>query len=163
MGPKIFAIIVIYNGLRWYDRCIGSLLKSETPVHIIVIDNASSDGSVDYIKTLYPNVFIIENKENLGFAKSNNIGIRYAIDHGADYVFLLNQDAWVETTTLTELVKSFEEKNNVGIASPIHLNGTYSALDHGFSNYIGPAFSSDAFLCKLKKYYDRPFINAAAW
>lgn len=161
--PEIYAIIVTYNGIRWLDRCIGSLLESETPVHVVIIDNASTDGSVEYVKLHYSNVFIIENKDNLGFAKSNNIGIRYAIDHGADYVFLLNQDAWVEKSTLTELVKSFEENDHVGIASPIHLNGSYSALDHGFCNYMGLAFTSDAFLGKLKKFYDRSFINAAAW
>ena len=161
--PDIYAIIVTYNGMRWYDRCIGSLLESEIPVNVVVIDNASTDGSVEYVKLHYPNIFIIENKDNLGFAKSNNIGIRYAIDHGADYVFLLNQDAWVEKTTLTELVKSFDENDHVGIASPIHLNGSYSALDHGFCNYMGLEFTSDAYLGKLKKYYERSFINAAAW
>ena len=160
---KIYAIVVTYNGKKWYDRCFGSLRDSETPVETIVIDNASSDGTVEYIKAHFPNVHLIESKENLGFAKANNIGIRYVIDNNADYVFLLNQDAWVEKDTLTELLRTFEDNENVGIASPMHLNGSCTALDKRFAHYMGEEFASDAFLQKTKHYYKRPFINAAAW
>ena len=160
---KIFAIVVTYNGKKWYDRCLGSLRDSETPVETIVIDNASSDGTVDYIKERFPDVHLIESKENLGFAKANNIGIRYAIDQSADYVFLLNQDAWIEKDTLMVLLRTFGDNENVGIASPIHLNGNYTGLDYGFVRYTGDDFASDAFMQKLKLYYERPFINAAAW
>ena len=160
---KIYAIVVTYNGKKWYDRCLGSLRDSETPVKTIVIDNASSDGTVEYIKAHFPNVHLIESKENLGFAKANNIGIQYAIDNNADYVFLLNQDAWIEKDTLTELLRTFEDNENVGIASPIHLNGGHTGLDKKFAHYMGEEFASDAFLQKTKHYYRRPFINAAAW
>lgn len=160
---RIFAIVVTYNGKKWYDRCFGSLRDSETPVETIVIDNASSDDTVEYIKTHFPIAHLIESKENLGFAKANNIGIRYAIDHDADYVFLLNQDAWIEKDTLTKLVQTFENNENVGIASPIHLNGSYSGLDYNFVRYMGNDFASDAFMQNIKHYYERPFINAAAW
>ncbi len=163
MMPKVFAIIVSFNGLHWYNQCIGSLINCETPIQIIVVDNGSTDGSVEFLKQNYPEVLLIQNKENLGFAKANNIGFRYAIDHGADFVFLLNQDAWVEKNTLSVLLTSFEEKENIGIVSPIHLNGSYSALDYGFGYNVGAEFISDAFLGKMKTYYERPFINAAAW
>ncbi len=122
---KIYAIIVTYNGMHWYDRCLGSLRESEIPVDTIVIDNASSDDSVAYIKEHFPEVHLIESKENLGFAKANNIGMRKALDDGADYVFLLNQDAWVERNTLTELIKSFRDNDSVGIAAPITLRFTW--------------------------------------
>ena len=56
---KIFAIVVTYNGKKWYDRCLGSLRDSETPVETIVIDNASSDGTVEYIKARFPDVHLI--------------------------------------------------------------------------------------------------------
>ena len=102
---SIYTIIVTYNGLKWYDRCFGSLRTSDVPVHTVVIDNASSDGSVAYIREHFPEVTVIEEKENLGFAKANNVGMRYALDHGADYVFLLNQDAWiVQPDTLARMI-----------------------------------------------------------
>lgn len=160
---KIFAIIVTYNGLRWYDRCFESLRNSKLPTNTIVIDNASSDNTVKYIKENFPEVHLIESKENLGFAKANNIGIRKAYEDGADFVFLLNQDAWIEKNTLGELVKTFDENSNVGIASPIHLNGNHTHLDQLFTLYVGPDFSSDAYMQKLQPYYEVPFVNAAAW
>lgn len=160
---KIYAIVITYNGTHWYDRCLGSLRDSNLPVDIIVIDNASTDGSFDYIKNHFPEVHLVESKENLGFAKANNIGIKYALDNGADYVFLLNQDAWVEKNTLDELVKTFEFNNNVGIVSPTHLNGNYSGLDRLFTLYIGPDFASDAYMKNIQPFYEVPFVNAAAW
>lgn len=160
---KIFAIVVTYNGMRWYDRCFGSLRNSDMPVETIVIDNASTDETVSYIKEHFHEVCLIESKENLGFAKANNIGIKRALDNGADYVFLLNQDAWVEKDTLTKLVQTFDENENVGIASPIHLNGEYTGLDWGFVNYVSGEFVSDSYMQKLKKFYSVKFVNAAAW
>lgn len=160
---KIFAIVVTYNGMRWYDRCFGSLRDSELPVETIVIDNASKDETVSYIKECFPEICLIESKENLGFAKANNIGMRYALDHDADYVFLLNQDAWVEKDTLTKLMQTFEDNENVGISSPIHLNGDYSGVDFGFVNCIPVNAVSDAVMNKIQKYYCVPVVNAAAW
>lgn len=160
---KIFAIIVTYNGIRWYDRCFGSLRNSDMSVETIVIDNASTDETVSYIKEHFPEVCLIESKENLGFAKANNIGIRKALDNGADYVFLLNQDAWVENDTLSKLVQTFEENENIGIVSPIHLKGDYSGLDIGFTKYMPADFVSDAYMSCLKKSYYVTSVNAAAW
>lgn len=162
---KIFAIVVTYNGKKWYDRCLGSLRDSETPVETIVIDNASSDGTVDYIKEHFPDVHLIESKENLGFAKANNIGIRYAIDNNADYVFLLNQDAWVEKDTLTVLLRTFEDNENVGIVAPLQLNGSYTGFDQLFaSNTLSHTdMVSDLYMDRRQAYYEVQNVNAAAW
>ena len=160
---RLFSIVVTFNGMRWYDRCLGSLLESETPVDIIVIDNASTDGSVAYIKAHFPEVCLIESHENLGFAKANNIGIRKALDEEADYVFLLNQDAWVEKDTISKLVQTFDDNENVGIAAPIHLNGSKSGLDYNFAVNVGRDFVSDAYMKSLKSYYEMQFVCAAAW
>ena len=160
---RVFAIVVSYNGMKWFDRCLGSLRDSSVPISTIVVDNASNDGSLAYIENHFPEVHLIKAGSNLGFAKANNIGIRYAIENGADYVFLLNQDAWIETDSIQELLNTFEENEGVGIASPIHLNGTCSALDFGFVSYVGSDFVSDAFLQKCEHYYPLSFVNAAAW
>lgn len=149
--------------MRWVDRCFGSLRSSTQPVSTIMIDNGSTDGTIDYVKGHYPEVDVIEAKENLGFAKANNIGIRKAYDNGADYVMLLNQDAWLEENTLAMLVKTFDENKNVGIASPIHLNGSHTGLDFRFHNCMNGDFISDLYMQKVKPYYESPFVNAAAW
>lgn len=160
---KIFSVIVTYNGRKWYDKCIGSLLESSIPVTPIVVDNASSDGAVDYIKSKFPTAVVIPSEENLGFAKANNIGIRYAIDHGADYVFLLNQDAWVEKDTVEKLVGSFEKHENIGIACPINLNAAKTAMDFQSTSDIPGEYISDLYMNKVKDVYDVGFYCAASW
>ena len=124
--PKVFSIIVTYNGMQWIEKCISSIMQSSIQSDIIAIDNKSTDGIPDYIAEKHKRVHLIRSEKNPGFAKANNIGIRYAYDLGADYVFLLNQDAWVENETIASLIKTFTENGNDGIASPIHLNGSYS-------------------------------------
>ena len=79
---KLFVIVVTYKGHQWYDRCFTSLRESELPIQTIVIDNASNDGTVEYIREHFPEIHLIESKENLGFGRANNIGMRYALDHG---------------------------------------------------------------------------------
>ena len=160
---NIFALIVTYNGMQWLDRCLGSLEKSDLPVDVIVIDNASTDGTPDYIAEHYPSVRLIRSDVNYGFARANNIGIRYAMDNGADFVFLLNQDAWVEADTVGCLVDVARNDDTVGIVSPIHLNGGGYALDWGFSSCVPSEFVSDSYCGSLKDKYYCDFVNAAAW
>ena len=160
---NIYTIIVSYNGIQWYDRCLGSLRKSNLKTNVIVIDNASTDASAGHIKANYPEVNLIANNSNRGFAKANNIGIKKAMENNADYIFLLNQDAWIEDDTIGELINTFKEKDSIGIVSPIHLNGSNTGLDIGFARCLGPDFISDAYLGKLRKYYSVPYVNAAAW
>lgn len=160
---KVFVIVVTYNGRKWYDRCIGSLQTSSVPMDIIVIDNASSDKSGEYIKEKFPDVRLIESKTNLGFAKANNIGIKIAIENGADYVFLLNQDAWIQPNTIHELVESCKKDDSIGIVSPMHLNGAGNRLDDFFTSYLPSDCVSDMFLNKNQPEYETTFVNAAAW
>ena len=167
---NIFAIIVIYNGMRnnWIQKCFDSIINSSISVNIIAIDNGSNDGSVDFISENYPNVDFTISKENLGFGKANNLGLKKALSKGGDYFFLLNQDAWVDSNTIEELVKQSEKNSNYGIISPIHLNGKGSALDYNFSNSIMPQkcsnLYSDIFLNHNTDHlYQCDFVCAAAW
>jgi len=165
---NIFVIIVTYNPKQWIDKCLGSLKESLCFVRTIVVDNNSTDGSKDYIRKNFPEVILLENTLNLGFGKANNIGIKKAYESGADYVFLLNQDAWVNHDTIKDLVQAHQKEPDFGIVSPMHLNGKGTAFDYNFSNYINPAkcknLYSDIFLNTIKKkIYKIEFVNAAAW
>ena len=163
MDNKIFAVIVTYNGKKWYDRSIGRLATFNPEVEIIVVDNASSDGSAGYIREHFPSVYLMEPGENLGFARANNLAVRHALDHGADYVLLLNQDAWVNENTMAGLVATFEENTSVGIAVPMQLDGTGEALDYYFAQNLSGLFVSDAYGHTLQTYYDIRYAPAAAW
>lgn len=159
----IYAIIVTYNGKQWIEKCLGSLESSSVGVSIVVVDNDSNDGTPEYIQRYYPHVTLLYSESNLGFAKANNIGIRYALDQGATRFFLLNQDAWVESDTIEQLCLAIEKDNNIGIVSPMHMSGDGENLDWGFAEYLPGAFASDAFLNKIQDEYSCRFINAAAW
>ncbi|MDD5152037.1 MAG: glycosyltransferase family 2 protein [Flavobacterium sp.] len=165
---KIYIVIVAYNGMHWIEKCLNSVLNSSIFVSVIVVDNYSEDGTVDYIKTNFTEVFLSEQNENLGFGKANNIGISLAMKNKADYVFLLNQDAWVEIDTIEKLIKAHQKEQYFGIVSPMHLNGNGDAFDTGFLNYISgnrcENLVSDMFLDDLKEtIYPIHFINAAGW
>ncbi len=165
---KIYVVIVTYNPKKWIDKCFSSLKGSSIPLKAIVIDNGSTDGSQDIIKEKYPEIDFIESHENLGFGKANNIGIKKAYDAGADYVFLMNQDVWIERDTLQKLMESAIQNPDYGIISPMHLNGKGDALDYNFSYYASVFYCenifSDFFLNRYyNKIYGLKFINAAAW
>ena len=160
----VFAVVVTYNGMQWVDRCMGSLCQSVVPVSVVVVDNASTDGIVQYIQQNYPDVHVIETGSNSGFAKANNLGIRYALDHGADYVFLLNQDAWLnETDGIRRMLSVFERESNIGIVNPINMNGLNTALDDEYATDMPGSFVSDMYMGTIKEYYSTHYINAAAW
>lgn len=114
--PLVYIIILNLNGLRDTLDCLESLKKLEYPnKKIIVVDNGSTDGSAATLKTQYPELILIENKINLGYAKGNNIGIKWAIQNGGDYIWLLNNDTIVDSRALINLVQVAEENPSSGI------------------------------------------------
>jgi GT2 family glycosyltransferase len=165
--PAVWAIIVCYNGGSLLRKCLESLLRSTTPVAVVVIDNGSTDGSIRLIQKEFPAIRLVLSPENLGFGRANNAGIQLALQGGAEHVFLLNQDAWVEPETLSHLIGLSRQHPDLGILSPVHLNADGSALDYGFANYLRadrcPGFISDLYVRHLQDYYILPFVNAAAW
>lgn len=115
-NPLISVIIVNWNGKKWLKKCFESLYKQTYPnFEIIFVDNASSDGSVEYVNKYWPKVKVIRNKQNLGFAGGNNSGLKVA---KGKYVFLLNNDTWVESKLLEQLIKAFDEIPNLGSVQP---------------------------------------------
>jgi GT2 family glycosyltransferase len=164
MIDKVYIVIVTYNGMQWLSKCLES-----TKGHaLIVVDNNSNDGTVDFIKANYPEIILLEQTENLGFGQANNIGISRALSKGAEYVFLLNQDAYLLEDALNSLVDFQKNNSEYGILSPIHINTEKDKLDFGFANYlnfkINPYFISDAIISNpIRVVYDVPFVNAAAW
>jgi GT2 family glycosyltransferase len=164
---KVYVVVVTFNGMKWIKKCLESVASSELECKIIVVDNGSADSTQKFIADNFNQVQLIQSEKNLGFGAANNIGITKAIQANADYVFLLNQDAWIEKNTIAELVKAAQQHPEYGIISPVHLNGNYTALDLKFSEYIIPQrcpfFISDIYLNKLNTIYEIEFVNAAAW
>ncbi|MDH5770152.1 MAG: glycosyltransferase family 2 protein [Candidatus Bathyarchaeota archaeon] len=117
--PFVCVIVLNYNGKNYLQTCLPSL-ESQTysDYSVIVCDNASVDGSVDYVKINFPSITIIENKENFGFAKGNNIAMKFALEKGADYILLLNNDVIAEKDIIEKLVTTAEPDKKIGIVGP---------------------------------------------
>lgn len=118
--PKVFVSILSWNSCDDLMHCLENLFLSDYEnFEVLVVDNGSTDKSVEIVKSGYPNIKIIQNTINIGFTGGNNIGIKYAIDNGADYVFLLNDDAIVISDTLSKLVSYSESDKMIGLVSPV--------------------------------------------
>jgi len=137
----VAAVVVTWNGMRWIDTCLQSLLASQVPLDVIVVDNASEDGTAAYVAQGYSEVQLLTNAGNLGFARANNLGMRRALERGAEFVFLLNQDATVLSDSVGLLVQAMALFPGYGVVSPVHLNGDGTGLDQNFERYgLGSAF-----------------------
>lgn len=118
--PKVFIVVLNYNGLRTIARCLSSIYRSSyANFEVVLVDNASTDGSLELAKQQFQRAHIIMNQVNTGFAKGNNLGIRFALEKFADYVLVLNNDAYLEPSTLETLVSYAEKNRAVGILSPL--------------------------------------------
>src|SRR5690606_10604989 len=163
---KIYTIIVTYNGEKWVRKCLETVSKSSIRTEIIVVDNDSKDDTLNIIEKKFPEVILLKQTKNLGFGQANNIGIAYALKQNADFVFLLNQDAYLQPDTIEKLIDVSNNNLEFGIISPIHLNGDANKLDKNFFNYLktNDTLFYDALKGDFSKsIYELPFVNAAAW
>ena len=117
--PKVAVLVLNWNAWEVTCDCLRSLARLEYENYdVAVIDNGSTDGSVQKFRQRFADLTILENGANLGFAAGNNIGVRYALEHGAQYVLLLNNDTVVSPSFLSALVRVAESDNRVGILNP---------------------------------------------
>ena len=140
------------------DKNIQSLLNSSYPVKIIVADNCSTDNTVAVVEK-YHEVTLLKMTSNLGFGKANNIGIKEALEKDADFVFLLNQDAWVFNDTVGNLIRVMEKDAGIGLASPMHYIADEKTLDSNFKKYLERGVPVQ----NLQGLTQVTFVNAAAW
>jgi len=137
---NVLAIIVTYNALPWVERCLGSLAASSLVPDVLVVDNDSTDGTADAVRSFaasHPSISIEINESytNLGFALANNLGFEWALSRNYDYVYLLNQDAWVASDALYALVNAARDNIGYGVFSPLQMNAAMDSLDTGFAKF----------------------------
>ena len=127
MNKPIPVIIVSYNTRDLLRQCLQSFGLTKLPVQLVVVDNASADGSVAMIRAEFPQVTLIEAGANLGFAKANNRGIQHVLADDPNYLLLLNPDAELTRGALETLHDFLEQHPRVGMVAPrlIYPDGTY--------------------------------------
>ena len=116
--PRVDVITLTWNQRQDTLACLESLSRLTYPNYrIIVVDNGSSDGTAEAVRERFPNVELIVNERNLGFQGGFNVGMRRALDTGADFVFVMNNDTTVQPDILGELIK-YATPPDVGMLSP---------------------------------------------
>ena len=117
--PQVCVVVLNYNGYEDTRNCIKSLKKVDYKnLKLLVVDNASTDGSYDKLKHEFPEIHIVVTKYNMGYTGGMNTGAKYAVENGAAYILLTNNDMLYESDFLSLLVKKIESDETIGIVSP---------------------------------------------
>ena len=116
-SPSVTILVLNWNGKHLLDACLTPLMQQTyTTYDVMLIDNASHDGSVAFVREQFPEVEIVQNSRNLGFAGANNVGLRLAQARSADYAILLNNDVVVPLNWLADFVVEMEQIPDLGVA-----------------------------------------------
>jgi GT2 family glycosyltransferase len=153
---KLSVIIVNYNVKYFLEQCLDSvyLAVKDIAAEIIIVDNRSSDGSAEYIKSRFPNVIYIENQENVGFARANNQAIAQA---QGEYILLLNPDTVIGENALTNVCRFMDENPQAGALGVKMLDGYGRFLAESKRGFPSPwnSFCKITGLSKLFPYSKR--------
>ena len=149
--PKLSIIIVSWNTRDLLRQCLGSIFKGDPGItlDVSVVDNASGDGSPDMVEAEFPRVYLIRNRENLGFGRANNLAIPRA---AGEYVLLLNPDTIIGDNSLFREWTSFMDNHPEAGASGArltHADGKHQVGDGGFRPSLAAVFFHALFLSKV--------------
>ena len=149
-------VIVSWNTQDILRRCLDSIRTAAPPLgfDVIIVDNASTDGSPDMVSSEFPEFTVIRNKENLGFAAANNIGIQRAV---AGFVMLLNPDTELCPGTVARMSSFAREHPNVGIIGPrlVMPDGQLQKSGRRFPTFMGEFLSVTRLSRVFKSFHDR--------
>jgi GT2 family glycosyltransferase/protoporphyrinogen oxidase len=118
-NPLVYVVILTYNHYEVTQECLASVLQMQySPYKVILVDNGSSDDTVHNVRNEFPGVEVIENGQNLGVPAGYNIGFQRALNSGADFILMLNNDTVVPPDILDKLLEISEQHPNAGILMP---------------------------------------------
>lgn len=139
---KVFVVVPNWNGADLLAECLESLEKQSEKCTVVVVDNGSVDESIEIVESKFPNVVLIKNETNQGFAGGVNTGIRYALDNKADAVALFNNDAVADKDWLRHLVDTMKKHPKSGIITCKLLRSDKKYIDStgDFYSRFGIAF-----------------------
>jgi GT2 family glycosyltransferase len=154
-SPLVSIIILNYNCGKYIERCLDAVKTILYPnLEVVVVDNASSDGSVALVKEKYPSFELIESPKNVGFAAGNNLGI---VKAKGDYLLLLNPDTEIDSSCVRNLVKVLNDDDQIDVCgAKILLLDNKKVLQHAGGEYSLIGISIDRGMCEFDKgQYDR--------
>lgn len=156
---KVGIVIVTFNSINLIDRCLASCY-GQAGAEIIIVDNASSDGTPAHIRKHFPNVRLIESAVNLGFAKGNNLGFEHV---EADIILLLNPDAFLDDwSQVTSLIEVLESGSSIAIVGPQlkNLDGSHQIGDAGWRDTLLSTAGHFLFLHRLISFLPSIYLSS---
>jgi GT2 family glycosyltransferase len=118
--PHVAAVVLAFERREDTLRCLASLGESRwSSLSIVLVDNGSHDGTAHAVAARYPGVSVLKNVNNLGFAEGSNVGIRHALERGAHYILLLNNDTTIATDAIARCVEVAEDRADTGAICPM--------------------------------------------
>ena len=121
---SIAIVILNYNNAEDTIECVESIkLIDDLPLVILIVDNGSDDDCIARLQSIEAhNIILLKNGANIGYAAGNNVGITYAVHHGAEYIFILNNDVVVNRNSIQECVNALQRDSSIGIVGPAILD-----------------------------------------
>jgi len=152
-------IIVSFNTKEFIKKCISAIYRSDFPkdrYEVIVVDNASSDGTAEEIEKKFPEIFVIKNKENIGFSKANNMGIKKS---RGKFILFLNPDTEVDKSTLSYMISFMEGHKNAG-ASSCFVKLPNGKLDEGAHRGFPTPWNSFCYFSGISRIFPKSKVFA---
>jgi GT2 family glycosyltransferase len=120
LAPNVVIVVVTWNGLQDTVVCLMALRQLDyAPKQIVLVDNGSQDGTPGVVRRYFPEIHLIANTHNTGYVHANNQGIAWALDQGAEWILLLNNDVIMAPDALSEMVRMGETTFGAGIVGPV--------------------------------------------
>ncbi len=149
---NVTVVIPTYNGARFIRMALESVfVQTQLPEEIILVDDSSTDETVEIVSNAFPQVTLIRRFQNGGFGETCNQGIQHALNRGATHVMLLNQDAIVDQSTCDALFKLLEKHEKFGLIACVQLNYNGDALDSEFRCYFPATILDEAYFGRLQR------------
>ena len=141
--PRVITVILNTNHRDDTLACLDSLRHTLYRAHsVIVLDNNSSDGSLDAVRSLFPEVEVVSLARNLGYGGNNNVGIELACQHGADWIFVLNEDTILAPDCITRMVEVGESDGRIGMVGPMVYHHSEPDVIQSAGGRLGPAWEA---------------------
>jgi GT2 family glycosyltransferase len=122
-SERVAVVIVTYNSAQQIRTCLDAIRRSTLVPSIVVVDNDSQDDTLDVLRSSYQEVVILRSPGNIGFGQGCNLGMKYALETGVEWILQLNDDAYVSPSTLSDLLEVAAGHPEYGILIPLQLTG----------------------------------------
>ncbi len=146
--PEVYCVLLNWNSGPDTIACVEALELQDYPCfRIVLVDNASTDGSEDMLHKKFPQYSFIQTGKNLGYGWGNNFGIRRALGEGAEFVWIINPDVRISKKTLSEMIRVMRKNPRVGICAPAIIEES----PRGIFYVEGAGFSENSFYPVIHK------------